>query len=165
MRLREQHAAIADRRRHSPAGCARIDGHALPDDAVGADGECRGLARIFPVLGCMADRREWKNPRACANGRAARNNHMRDEFSLFMQHGLGSDMAEWTDESAWAELRASLDQCERMHESGGRLRLHIARAAVQGTIFPAASEAPISASQTSTPSTLARPSNHHMLRF
>jgi hypothetical protein len=165
MGLREQSATIADTRRHAPVRRARIDGHAFANDAIGADLERRRFARIFAVLWRMPDRREWENPSTGANRRAACDNDVGDELDPLAQDGVASDLTERANDYAGAERGTALHERQRVHESRGRLRLRIARGAAQGAAFPAASEAPISASQTSTPSTFAFPSNHHMLRF
>ena len=165
MRLCEQRAALPDIRRHPSARCARVDRHAFANDAIGGDLERRGLARIFLILRRLPDRREGKHARARPYCRAPDDNHMRDELDAGVQDNVASDLAIRAYLHIRIERGAALHQGERMHECRGCLLLHIARGAVQGAAFPAASEAPISASQTSAPSTFALPSNHHMLRF
>jgi hypothetical protein len=165
MRLREQSAAIADIRRHTTVRRSGIEGHAFANDAIGTDLKRRGFAGIFFILRRVSDGGERKYPGPRTDRRAARDDNMGDEFDPFAQHDVTPDIAKRADPHTAVELRPALHERQRMDESGGPLRLHIGRGASQGAILPAASEAPISASQTSTPSTFAFPSNHHMLRF
>ena len=62
--VREEGAAVADRRDRSAAGRAGIERDAFADDAVGADRQRTRLALVFQILRLMADRGERKNARA-----------------------------------------------------------------------------------------------------
>ena len=163
MRMREQRAAVADIGRHPTAGGARIDGHAFSDNAVRPDLEAGGLAGVFPILWRVTDGGKRKDARARTDRGAADDNTMRDQLHAVVKHDVASDVAVRSNLHASAELGAALHQCEGM-DKGARL-VRIGGGAVQGVAFAAASDAPISASQTRAPSTFAFPSNHHMLRF
>jgi protein tyrosine phosphatase (PTP) superfamily phosphohydrolase (DUF442 family) len=118
MRMRKQHAAIANIGRHAPAGRAGVDGHALADDAIGADVERGRFAGIFAILRRMTDRRERKDSRARTDMRAARDNGMRNEFDPVVENGVTSDLAKSTDRNARAEFGPALHECKRVDENG-----------------------------------------------
>ena len=143
----EQHAAVADDRLAAAALGAGVDRHALADQAIGADPQPRRLALVFEVLRRVADRGEREDAGAGADVGVAGDDDMREQLDAVAERDLRPDMAERPDLDALAETRAGLDDGARMD------RTHA------GT-----SIADTSASQTSTPSTLASPRNHQMLR-
>ena len=97
----------------------------------------------------MPDGGEREDPRASADRRLSCHRNVADEFATLAELDLGADHAERTDFRARADFRAVFD-------NGGLVN--------EGFHQSITSMALTSASQTSTPSTLASPLYHHMLR-
>ena len=126
----------------------RIHGHAFANEAFLANDQPHRLAAVLQILRRMSDRGEGEDPRARADHGVAGDTHMRDEAHAVANRRLRPDMAEWPDVNVHAKPSAVLDDGARMD-----VRRH-SRTSIADT----------SASQTSAPSTLASPRNHHMLR-
>src|SRR5260370_5771585 len=148
MRIGEKCAARAHDCFRPAAGGAWIHRHAFTNEAVLADDQANRLAAILEVLRLLSDRRKREDARARANRRIAGQADGRDQPHAVAERRPRSDMAEWPHRDVRPEPRAVLDDRGRMDASAH------SRTSIADT----------SASQTSSPSTLASPRNHHMLR-
>ncbi len=114
VRVGEKGAAVADGGRHAAAFGARIEGHALADHAVAADGQRRRLAVIFEILRLVADGRERKDARARADGGAAGDDDVAEQLDAVAERHVGADDAVGADLDPRAELGTRLDDCRRV---------------------------------------------------
>ena len=156
MGVGEQDATRADDRAPAAAGGAGVHRHAFADQAIFADRQTGALAAIFEVLRLVADRREGKTrPRAPISVTPA-TTHMRDQLDAVAEPRLRADMAERADVDARSEPAPGSTQAL------GWMKVWPAKRRRQRSFVH--QHRRNVASQTRTPSTIASPRYHQMLR-
>ena len=136
--------------RFHPAACrAGVHRDAFANVCIPADDQPRCFAFIMHRLRRTSERGKWLNFRARADLGDALDGNMGDQLRAVSDRDFGTDHAIRADHDIGAEFRAVRDA------RGGSDLCH-----VQSTTIMA----PTSASQTSSPRTLASPLNHHIVR-
>ena len=111
-------AIVTDPGDHAATRGARVDCHVLADGGVLADLERRGFAGIFEVLRPVPDRGERVDLAVRADRGTARHYHVRQQFDLVAELGVGAHEAIWPDLDALAQGRAIFDDGRRVNIVG-----------------------------------------------
>src|SRR3982074_3904099 len=100
--------AIADTGNATAGHRSGVHGHLLPEGAALADLKPGEFAAIAQGLRRRAQRDEWIDRAAIADGGLRRDVHMRDQLAIRADHDMGPDDAVGTDRRALADHRAIL---------------------------------------------------------
>lgn len=119
----QKSAVIADLRSGAASGRPEIDGDALANNAMSADGQRSRFAERLQILRFIAERSERKNSRAGADAGFSAHHDMRREFDIGAKLDMGADMTIGTDDGAFAQNGAAFDDCRRMNAKAHAARL------------------------------------------
>ena len=153
MRISQKGATVADHRLQSAARRAGIHRHAFADQAIRTDGQGRFFTPKFEILRLMAERGKRKNAAARADRRVTGHDDMGFQHDPVAQHDMRSNMAEGADLDPGAKAGAVFDDSGRVNSRAAFGVFDHNQSLSVGAMIMAL----MSASATSTPSTIALP--------
>jgi len=161
VRIGQEHRIVADRGPTAIIGHAGMHGHAFTDGAGTADDQFGVFTLVVDVLRRAAEHRIGEDNGALANGGIAVDDDVAHQPDVVAEPGLGADDTERADLDIASKYRPLLDNSGGMDaggmQGGRRGDNH------SDSLSVGASIAPISASATLTPSTIASQWNRQML--